>query len=169
MSGRKIFSWLFLRDKIRNNGIMYTFFLWYFLLFLNFLAFLQNYNDNNINNYHLLSMYFVPHCTEGFLYVSLLNPYNNSERQVLIFTRKGSFNWKWQNTQLKRASQVAQWAKSPPAHAGDTGDVGSIPGSGRSPGAGNGNPLQYSCLENPMDRGAWQATVHGFKEESDRT
>ena len=41
------------------------------------------------------------------------------------------------------------------------GDQGSIPGSGRSPGAGNGNPLQYSCLENPMDRGAWWATVHG--------
>ena len=40
-------------------------------------------------------------------------------------------------------------------------DVGSIPGSGRSPGVGSGNPLQYSCLENPMDRGAWQATVHG--------
>ena len=45
--------------------------------------------------------------------------------------------------------------------AGDTGDVGSIPGSGRSPGEGNGNPLQYSCLENPMDRGAWWAIVHG--------
>ena len=42
------------------------------------------------------------------------------------------------------------------------GDPGSIPGSGRSPGEGNGNPLQYSCLKNPMDRGAWQATVHGF-------
>ena len=42
-----------------------------------------------------------------------------------------------------------------------TGDLGSIPGSGRSPGEGNDNPLQYSCLENPMDRGAWQATVHG--------
>ena len=42
-----------------------------------------------------------------------------------------------------------------------TGDLGSIPGSGRSPGEGNGNPLQYSCLENPMDREAWQATVHG--------
>ena len=42
----------------------------------------------------------------------------------------------------------------------DTGDVGSIPGSGRSPGEGNGNPLQYSCLENPMDRRAWWATVH---------
>ena len=47
------------------------------------------------------------------------------------------------------------------ASAGDTGDVGSISGSGRSPGVGNGNPLQYSCLENPMDRGAWQAIVHG--------
>ena len=45
--------------------------------------------------------------------------------------------------------------KNPLSSAGDTGDVGSIPGSGRSPGEGNGNPLQYSCLENPMDRGAW--------------
>ena len=44
--------------------------------------------------------------------------------------------------------------------AGDLRDVGSNPGLGRSPGEGNGNPLQYSCLENPMDRGAWQATVH---------
>ena len=42
------------------------------------------------------------------------------------------------------------------------GDLSSIPGSGRSPGEGNGNPLQYSCLENPMDRGAWQATIHGI-------
>ena len=48
--------------------------------------------------------------------------------------------------------------KNPPANAGDTG---SIPGLGRPPGGGNGNPLQYSCLENPMDRGAWWATVHG--------
>ena len=43
----------------------------------------------------------------------------------------------------------------------NVGDLGSIPGSGRSPGGGHGNPLQYSCLENPMDRGAWWATVHG--------
>ena len=43
-------------------------------------------------------------------------------------------------------------------------DPGSIPGSGRSPGEGNGNPLQYSCLENPMDRGTWQATVHGASQ-----
>ena len=46
-------------------------------------------------------------------------------------------------------------------YACNAGDPGLIPGSGRSPGEGNGNPLQYSCLENPMDRGAWQATVHG--------
>ena len=50
--------------------------------------------------------------------------------------------------------------KNPPANAGDTGDVGSILGSGRSPGGGHGNPLHYSCLENPMGRGAWQAMFH---------
>ena len=50
--------------------------------------------------------------------------------------------------------------KNPPDNAGDTGDLGLISGSGRSPGEGNGNPLQYSCLENPMGRGAWRATVH---------
>ena len=51
--------------------------------------------------------------------------------------------------------------KNPSANAGDTG---LIPGSGRSPGGGHGNRLQYSCLENPMDRGAWQATVHGVEK-----
>ena len=56
--------------------------------------------------------------------------------------------------------------KNPPASAGG---MGSIPGSGRSPGEGNGNPLQYSCLESPMDRGAWRATVHGLTKESDMT
>ena len=49
--------------------------------------------------------------------------------------------------------------KNPPANAGEAGDTGSIPGSGRSSGGGHGNPLQYSCLENYMDRGAWGATV----------
>ena len=51
--------------------------------------------------------------------------------------------------------------KNLPANAGDTGGTGSIPGLGGSSGGGNGNPLQYSCLENPMDRGAWRAMVHG--------
>ena len=54
--------------------------------------------------------------------------------------------------------------KNLPAAAGDSGDSSSIPGSGRSPGGGNGNPLQYFCLENSMNRGAWQATVHGVAE-----
>ena len=50
--------------------------------------------------------------------------------------------------------------KNLPANAGDARDMGLIPGSGRSPGGGNGNPLQYSCLKNPTDRGAWWAMVH---------
>ena len=50
--------------------------------------------------------------------------------------------------------------KKLPANAGDTGDMGSVPGSRRSSGGGNGNPLQYSCLGNPMDRGAWPARAH---------
>ena len=57
---------------------------------------------------------------------------------------------------------TAQMVKNLPANAGHTRDPGSIPGSGRSPGEGNGNPLQYSCLQNTMDRGAWQAIVHGI-------
>ena len=57
-----------------------------------------------------------------------------------------------------------------PADAGDIRDTGSILGSGRSPGGGHGNPLQYSCLENPIDRGAWWATVGGVAEsQSDMT
>ena len=57
--------------------------------------------------------------------------------------------------------------KNLPASAGNLRDMGSVPGSGRSPGGGHSNPLQYSCLKNPMDRGAWQATVH--RVEKSRT
>ena len=64
------------------------------------------------------------------------------------------------------ASLVAQMVKN--ANAGDVRDVGSIPGSGRSPGGGNGSPLQYSCLENLTDRGAWWATVHGVTQSQTR-
>ena len=59
------------------------------------------------------------------------------------------------------ASQVVLVVRNPPSNAGDIRDSGSIPGSGRSPGGGYGNPLQYSCLENSMDREAWWAAVHG--------
>ena len=62
------------------------------------------------------------------------------------------------------ASQVTLEAKNLPANAGDLRDTGLIPGWRRSPGGGHGNPLQYSCLENPMDRGAWRAIVHRIAE-----
>ena len=61
---------------------------------------------------------------------------------------------------MMRASQVALVVKNPPANAGDIRDMDSIPGLERSPGGGHGNPLQYYCLENPMDTGAWLAMVH---------
>ena len=66
-------------------------------------------------------------------------------------------------------SQVALVVKNLPANAGDIRDVGLIPWLGRSPGGGHGNPLQHSCLKNPMDRGSWWAKVHGGHKESDRT
>ena len=65
--------------------------------------------------------------------------------------------------------QVALVVKKLLANAGDIRDTGLIPGSGRTPGGRHGNPLQYSCLENPMDREAWWATVHGVTKELDST
>ena len=65
---------------------------------------------------------------------------------------------------LLGASQVLLVIKNLPANAGDLRDKGSLSGSGRSPGGGHGNPLQYSCLENPMDRGAWWAVVHKVRK-----
>ena len=66
------------------------------------------------------------------------------------------------------ASHVALMVENPPAKAGDIGDTGSIPGSGGSPGEGNGTSFQYSCLENPMDKGAWRATVSGATKSQTR-
>ena len=59
--------------------------------------------------------------------------------------------------------------KNPSANAGDIKDTGLIPGLGRSPGGGHGNPLQYLCLENPMDRGAWRAIAHRVAKNQDMT
>ena len=67
---------------------------------------------------------------------------------------------------MLRASQMM--LKNLPANAGDLRDAGSIPGSGRSPGRGQDNSLWYSCLESPMDRGAWRAMVHGVTESQTR-
>ena len=69
------------------------------------------------------------------------------------------FKYEYQFIQIP-ASQVALMVKNLPANARDMRDSGAIPGSGRAPGGGHGNPLQFSCLENPMDRGAWHTTVH---------
>ena len=67
--------------------------------------------------------------------------------------------------------ELSRWLsnKESACNAGDAGGSGSTLGSGRSPGGGHGNPPQYSCLGNPMDRGTWQATVHGVTEELDMT
>ena len=72
--------------------------------------------------------------------------------------------WERQKCLLMIASQVVLVVKNSPANAGDLRDAGSIPGSERFPGEGNGNPLQYSCLEKSIDRGAWQATVHAVAQ-----
>ena len=69
-----------------------------------------------------------------------------------------------ESTMAKGLPRWRQWVKNPPANAGDVKDAGLIPGSGRSPGGEHRNPLQYSCLEKPMDRGAWWATVHRVAE-----
>ena len=76
-----------------------------------------------------------------------------------VFNKLYLYNW---------ASQVVLVVKNLPANAGDIRDAVSIPGSGRAPGGGHGNPPQCSCLENPVDRGAWWVTVHGVAE-SDMT
>ena len=76
---------------------------------------------------------------------------------------------KHHNVVCSTASQVALVIKNSPANAGDLRDVGSIPELGRSPGGGHGSPLQYSCLGNPTDRGAWQATVPRVEEGLDMT
>ena len=75
---------------------------------------------------------------------------------------------RWESVQEKGASLVVLVVKNPSDNVGDIRDDSSIPGLGRSPGGGHGNPFQYSCLENPIVRGAWRATVHRIAE-SDMT
>ena len=86
-------------------------------------------------------------------------PLISSIRGPIIFP--GKKNYLFSPKRPTWASQAAIMVKNLPANSGDIRDSSSIPRSGRSPGGGNGNPLQYSCLEDSMDRGAWQATVQG--------
>ena len=87
---------------------------------------------------------------------------------IATFCYYSSNNYCYYSEHYSDIQTVVLVVKNPSAKAGDVRDMGSTPGSGRSPGGGNGNPLQCSCLENPIDRGTWQATVHEVTE-SDRT
>ena len=87
---------------------------------------------------------------------------------TMVHGTGGDFKAKRHNGIVEDSLPKPRWCfpggtsgKEPPANSGDVRDTGSVPGSGRCPGEGNGYSLQYSCLENPMDRGAWWATVHG--------
>ena len=80
-------------------------------------------------------------------------------REGNLFLRNGSQRFP-AVYDLHGLPKVVLVVRNPPANAGDIRDSGSIPGSGRFPGDGHGNPLQYSCLENPMERGAWWVIVH---------
>ena len=91
------------------------------------------------------------------IHKDLLNSTENSAQCYVAAWIGREFREEWIHVW---ASQVEPVVKNPPANAEDETDVGSIPGSDRSPGGGHGNPPQYSCLENPMDRGAWWATVY---------
>ena len=84
------------------------------------------------------------------------SPRKRFESNFAGLSSGGRNNWP-----LHPVARKAPMAQQDILDAGDTGEAGSIPGSGRSPSGGNGKPLQYSCLENPMDRGDWWATVHG--------
>ena len=103
------------------------------------------------------------------------HPYNTSSSlflfSVFLFTDKTGRlkKAKWKSSSIT-TSWLPWWLsiKESACSAGDVGDLSLIPGSGRSPGEGNGNPLQYFCLGNPVDRGAWQATILGVTE-SDTT
>ena len=109
-----------------------------------------------------LKMYTSPkcgRCTNYAIYSKMCTRPNN----VIIY------NMWYIAHSMVQASQVMPVVNNPPANAGDARDKGSVPGLGRSPGRGHGNPLQDSCLENPVDRGAWWATVHRVAEELDMT
>ena len=103
--------------------------------------------------FHLYNSYWIAGL---FLHVVIRNVWV----QAIVWA---CFHFSWVKLSRSRiagsykSSQVALVVKNPPANAGDSGNAGSIPGSGRSPGEGHGNPLQFSCLENPTDRGAWRA------------
>ena len=99
---------------------------------------------------------------DSFLhFLSDFRNFTSSSQPLSIQNSSLYSRWRLSTHAAPGAPQVVLVIKSLPASAGDVRDVDSIPGSGRSPGGGHGTPLQYSCLENPMDGGVWRGTVHG--------
>ena len=105
----------------------------------------------------------------------LVNITTTTKKQTNNYTEQTSgYQWREErgirnrNTRYKISYKGLPAIKSPPANAGDAGDLSSIPASGRSPGVGNGSMLQYSCLENSMDRETFRATVHGVTKSRTR-
>ena len=114
------------------------------------------------------------HHKETFVFLFLLLRFDDFF-SIYLFD-KTDLSWNYCGNHFKisvnhhtvRASQETLVVKNLPTKAGDIRDSVSIPGSGRSPGGGHGNPLQYPCLENPMDRGVWRATGHGVAQSQTR-
>ena len=105
---------------------------------------------NNIGQFrHILYVVYIVYCVPTVIY--------RKEDVVKKIIRKIKYIY---STTPSFSGFSGGTSQNLPANAGDIRDAGSVPGSGRSPGGGHSNPLQYSCLENPMDRGAWRATVH---------
>ena len=117
---------------------------------------------------------YLTHVKLGMIFISIKVTGKKSPGKWLtdwtIFKKKETTTSAHKNNSKQGASPHSRWLSSKESafSAEDTGDSGSISGSERSPGGGNGNLLQYPCLENPMDRGAWQAVVHGVAESQTR-
>ena len=122
---------------------------------------------NSINNYFrawLPTPVFLSGESHGQRSLAGYSPLGRKELETTEVTELAAYT-----LLLSGASQVALVVKNLPAYAGDIRDVCSIPGLRRSPGGGNGNPLQYSCQENPMHRGAWPATVYRVAKSPEAT
>ena len=113
----------------------------------------------------MINHILVLHLEKWYRWPYLQNRSRNTDREQTYGHQGekegGGIHWEIEiNTHMHCASQVALGVKNLPASTGDVIEVGSVPGFGRSPGGGHGDPLQYSCLENPTDKGAWWAAVH---------
>ena len=112
-----------------------------------------------VNGYSMFPVVWVsyPTVTGVFLSHVVLNILS----RINMWISNTSVPLTWNYVLINELYKIKAGGSDGKESACNAGDQGSVPGSGRSPGEGNGNPLQYSCLENSMDRGAWQATVHG--------